>query len=136
MDDILNELEVIRRIGNGVLYPEAVVEYAKDETTALHSKFEWDDEKAGHQHRIWQARHLIKIIVTYEPTMKQEVTYYHSLTTDRVENGGYRAIVDILSNECLRTQLLKDALRDFDYWKQKYITIKELTPIFNAREKV
>jgi hypothetical protein len=62
-EQILKELEHIRKQGKGILYPDAVVEFATNEETALHPKFEWDNNIAGHEYRLWQARHLIKIVV-------------------------------------------------------------------------
>jgi hypothetical protein len=133
---IVKELESIRRQSGGDLYPEAVVIFAENENTALHPKFEWDNNKAGHAHRLWQARQLIKIIPIYIESVKQEVSFYTSLKSDREEDGGYMATLEILSDENLRRQLLCDALRDFDYWKNKYITIKELMSVFKARNKI
>lgn len=56
-EDILEALEGIRK--TGPLTPSRVVHIAKDEGSILHPVFEWDDRKAGHQHRLWQARQLI-----------------------------------------------------------------------------
>lgn len=49
---------------NGTLTPEAVVADATSPTSVLHSCFEWDDTKAAHQHRLDQARGLIRIRMT------------------------------------------------------------------------
>lgn len=56
----------IAATSGGVLTPDAVVENARDPESPLHDKFEWDDTKAAHAHRIYQARKLIasvKVIV-------------------------------------------------------------------------
>ena len=135
----LKELEVVRKQGKGVLYPEAVVDYAVDEKTALHSHFEWDDDKAGQQYRIWQAR---KLIVCYEivtPGTAVVNQVYVSITSDRSgegAKGGYRRLVDVLSNDEWRSCLLADALADFMFWKAKYQHVKELVPIFEVGDKV
>lgn len=44
----------------GRLTPEAVVEAASDPDSPLHSAFTWDDAEAAHQHRLDQARFLIR----------------------------------------------------------------------------
>lgn len=49
---------------NGTLTPEAVVADAANPASELHSCFEWDDTKAAHQHRLDQARGLIRIRMT------------------------------------------------------------------------
>lgn len=46
----------------GTLTPEKIVEDAQDPDSPLHEEFEWDDEKAAHQHRLMQARTLIRTI--------------------------------------------------------------------------
>ena len=49
------------------LTPEAVVETAMDPDHVLHESFEWDDTVAGHNHRVWQARHLIRGVKIVTP---------------------------------------------------------------------
>ena len=135
----LKELEVVRKQGKGVLYPEAVVDYAVDEKTALHSHFLWDNGKAGHQYRIWQARKLIVCYVNIIPGTNVATQAYVSIKSDRCgENaeGGYRRLVDVLSNDEWRSCLLADALADFMFWKAKYQQVKELVPIFEVGDKV
>ena len=44
---------------HGHLTPDLVVQAAQYEQSPIHSIFEWDDVKAAHQHRLWQARPLI-----------------------------------------------------------------------------
>jgi hypothetical protein len=46
----------------GRVAPEDVVEYADDPASPLHSAFEWDDTVAAQQHRLAQARSLIKAV--------------------------------------------------------------------------
>lgn len=52
--------ELSRLYAQGPLRPSAVLEAASDESSPLHGCFEWDDSKAGHQYRLWQARHLLR----------------------------------------------------------------------------
>jgi hypothetical protein len=61
---IQQELATIAaRAPGGVLTPEDVLEAARREDSPLHVHFEWDDAKAGYQHRLDQARRLIRIRV-------------------------------------------------------------------------
>lgn len=131
---ILDELEIIRSQGGGILLPEDVVNYAFNEDTALHSKFEWDDGKAGHAYRVWQARHLIKICVTVEPVTKNEIPVYVSLNDERYGDGGYRNTVDVLSDKVLRRKLVEGAIRDFEYWRFRYHQLVELDDVFSAMD--
>jgi len=53
----------LEAIGDQVT-PDSVVAYAaKHRRSELYSQFEWDNEKAGHLHRLNQARHLLACIV-------------------------------------------------------------------------
>jgi len=66
----------------GEVTPDAVVEAAKDEDSPLHAEFEWNDGAAAHQHRLAQARYLIREI-TYEVSPRSErviseISYTHT----------------------------------------------------------
>lgn len=58
---------------NGRLTPESVVETSKDENHPLHSYFEWDDEKAAHQHRLDKARKIIVFIPIVRKTQSKRI---------------------------------------------------------------
>ena len=59
---IRDELQRMDAKYNG-LKPSIVVTEAKPKSSPLHSSFEWDDTKAGHEYRLAQARKLIRVIV-------------------------------------------------------------------------
>lgn len=136
----LHELEFIRkRSVDGILQAEDVVEFARDERTALHSEFEWDDSVAAHQHRLEQARKIIRLTVTVvdSPAGQQTVRMYASCDSDRVKpGGGYRSLVEVMNSEDLRDQLLHAALRDLRTVRRKYQQLRELQPIFRAIDRV
>ena len=136
-DKIKQELEYISDQNNGVLRPIDVIEYAKDENTALHNCFEWDDSKAAHEHRLWQARQVIRVHVTVLPGSNDPVRAYVSLKTDRyASGGGYRTISAVLQDKNMRDQMLREALEEFSVYEDKYNRLSELKPIFNAAKKV
>jgi hypothetical protein len=113
------------------------VEFAKNPDTAWHIKFQWDNEKAGHEHRLQQARHFIKVFVDVEDVGGSALEYqvYVSLESDR-KTGGYRATREVLSDEDLKNQLLMQAKRDMLYWKNRYRTLEVLAPVFRAIEAI
>jgi hypothetical protein len=137
---IMEELEYIRRQHGDVLRPEDVVSFAQDETTALHREFEWDDTKAAAEHRLWQARQVIRVTVTTLPSPYSDDTpirAYVSMPSDRVQpGGGYRSFEDVMSSDELRAELLRDALSEVKRWKRKHDRLKELSPIFRAIDRV
>lgn len=56
------ELRALADANGGRLVPEAVVDAARDPDSPLHSHFTWDDTEAARQHRINQARVLIRTV--------------------------------------------------------------------------
>ena len=64
---VSEELDLISRKNGGVVLPEAVVEFAKDPETALHSRFDWDDSEAAAKWRLVQARQVIRLELTVVP---------------------------------------------------------------------
>ena len=134
--DVRVELERIRADNDGVLTAADVVAAARHPDHPLHSKFEWDDDKAADKYRLWQARHMIINVMVLAPTGK-EVRAFVSLQDDRQEDeGGYRALVDVMTNADSRKRLLSEALAEFKRWEAKYELLQELVPIFRAAKKV
>ena len=137
-DTIVQELESIRKSNNGILPPRAVIEAAADEKSPLHSRFTWDDTEAAEQYRLWQARQLIRLVVTVMPVEKKEYTVrqYISLSQDRVADGGYRLIADVLNASELRKQMLIDAMKEMRTFKVKYARLNELAGVFAEMDKL
>lgn len=142
---IFEELEKIRVQNNGVVYPKSVVDFARDPTTELHTKFDWDDATASEKYRLWQARQIIvSVMVHIIPKEKREIQAYVSLKNDRYTkvgsdselSGGYRFLVDVLQTPALRKTLLEEAIEEFESWQTKYQDIKELVDIFDAAKTV
>jgi hypothetical protein len=119
---------------------EEVVKAAKDKKQwpALYNYFEWDDKRAGHAHRLLQARQLILHVQIVQPGKKKPMRAYVSLKSDRYtrKGGGYRTIASVMSNEEQREELLSQAFEDLKHWQKKYKLLKELEPIFAAAQKV
>lgn len=136
--EIIQELDRIARKNGGILKPESVVEEARSSRSPLHSKFTWDDTIAAHEHRLYQARHLIRVVVNVMPNgSSEEERVWISLKQDQeMEGGGYRTLVSVLSDKDLRDQLLKEALEDMKYFKQKYSHLSELSKIFKAMDEL
>lgn len=131
----LAELEEIARENDGILRPEAVVEYAKNPETALHTRFQWDNRRAGHEYRLWQARQLIRVSVRMLAGQNQRV--FFSLRSDRTQaGGGYRPTLHLMSDAEKRQELLANALADLAMFRKKYVALQELAEIFVAIEKI
>jgi len=137
-DLIQKELEAIRKANHGMISPEKVVEFASNPDTALHGKFTWDNGKAAHEYRLWQARTLIRVQVAYLPQSPGvPVRAFVSLSTERnSKTGGYRPIQFVLKTKPLREQMLIDALAELEAIRRKYSTLKALAPVFAAMDNV
>jgi len=138
MSSIKDELTQIFNEHNGRVPPEAVIEFARDENTALHAEFEWDDTEAAHQFRLDQARKIIRlnIDVIETPNGNVRMPVYVSLVSDRRGGGGYRALTDVMSNAEMRAQLLQQAIDELQRVRRKYESLRELTPVFAALDRV
>src|SRR3990172_4242220 len=133
---IKQELETIRRKRRGLLFPEAIVAYARDPETALHSCFEWNDTAAAEAYRLVQAKYLIRMTVTTIEGSNEPTRMYVSLSSDRKDDGVYRLVTDVLSDDRKREELLADALAELSAFKRKYNVLKELENIFAAIDGV
>lgn len=136
-EEIRSELEKIRVECGGTIPCGAVVERARAEEHPLHDRFEWDDTKAAHQHRLQQERQLIRICVVEVPQVEMPIRQYVSIIEDRGEGrAGYRRVEDVLSDEYRRLRLLEQSLGDFERFQQKYAVLEEWAAVFAAAKSV
>lgn len=68
MKDPVAEWLNIIELKHSEITPDLLIELATDPDCPAHGYFEWDDEKAGHAHRLSQARTLLarKVVVSTE----------------------------------------------------------------------
>ena len=132
------ELETIRQHHGGVLKPAEVVQFARNPKTALHAKFVWDNDAAAEAYRIYQARQLIRVTVSMIPSTETNARVFVSLRSDRKNNegGGYRAVVDVLSDEEQQAEMLADALAELNVFRRKYSRLRQLAAIFAAIDEM
>ena len=113
-----------------------VVSAARKKTSPLHDWFQWDDGEAAHQYRLIQARNLLRVYVKVEDVENEPVQAFVSLTTDRVkEGGGYRAMAEVMSDDALREQLLRDAFVQLGNMRKKYQHLQQLAKVWQAVEE-
>lgn len=130
-NDIDAELEKVREKHGGVLYAAHVVDFAENKKTALHNCFEWDDGKAAIQHRLNQARAIIRVTVIVPERRPIAVRAYVSLGSDRRQTlGGYRSMENVMADQAMRSELLNQARNELSRWRQKYRGLTELSAIY------
>lgn len=56
----IQALQALADRHDGTLTAEMVVEAARDPAHPLHNRFTWDDAEAAHEHRLNEARHVIR----------------------------------------------------------------------------
>lgn len=120
---------------NGAVTAETVVSEARRPTSPIHRYFEWDDDKAAMQHRLVQARHLLRSvrIVVRKVGSDEPITIRRAFV--RVENDDgtvFLPAVKALSNAKYRAQILARALGELKDWQDRYRDLKELAGLFEA----
>lgn len=136
-NSILSELRQIERKHNGILRANDVVAYAENPATALHSRFEWDDTKAGYQYRLLQARNLIRVQVHIISEDIEPVRCYVSLKENRQnKGGGYLGMGMVLMDRKKRETLLQEAYQDMEVFIHKYERLKELAGVRREIAKI
>ncbi len=138
-DRVKQEIDQLVKENDGkMIVAEDWVEFAKDEDTASHQVFNWDNAAAGHQWRLQQARQYLHVYVTVVPNLTEPVRAFVSLSTDRHNGsgGGFRPILTVLSNKDWYAQLLEDAMHEAELFSAKYSMVKELARVFKAIDAV
>jgi hypothetical protein len=132
------ELQSIMR--DGLLRPRDVLEHARDESSALHPFFTWDDSAAAELRRLDEARRVIvsvRVHVQARPDSPPvQVRAFVSLAKDRIVGRGYRETEVVLSDYDQRAELLRTALQELGALQRKYAVLSELAQVFAAVAQV
>ena len=131
-------LEKLAKNKGGMLQVDDVLAVASDPTCVLHKHFQWDDNKAAEAYRKMQARQLIqKCVVTIEKAPDVQVRAFVSLASDQYAGGGYRMTADVLSDDDLKAELLRDMMVTLTKWKKQINLLdKETAAIIDTLEDV
>lgn len=119
---------------NGRLTPEAVVRAAKDPTSPLHKRFEWDDSEAAHQYRLEQARRLIRSVMVTITTEERTISTVHYVRDPAAEpEQGYVSLAQLRSEPDNARVML---MRAFDQAKTYLGRAEDFADILGQREAV
>lgn len=123
-------IEMLREKFKGELTPEDILEDAKNGNSPLHSFFEWSDSAAAHQHRLQQARGLIRSVVAVyvredKPAVRQRA-YVH---IPEGQTSHYREASHAMSQKSTRDAVLKRALEELIGWQKRYHSLHEFADI-------
>lgn len=121
----------------GGIVPEEVIQRARFDDSPLHRYFEWDDSAAAHQHRLWQARHMIGSIVIIEAAGPEPpVRAYWSLTEPEDTARSYIPLPDILTNEFRVRQVIARFERDIARMQADYKSFRAVAAFSEVAEPV
>lgn len=121
------ELAKIKGHNSGDLSPEMVVNAAKEPSSPLHAVFEWDNDKAAHQHRLTTAGLLIRsIVVTVTPANDSSPKPVSAIVTPAPAGGGTAAVV---SEAELHKKKFDRGLKALDEWIATYGGMPEFAQV-------
>jgi translation initiation factor 2 alpha subunit (eIF-2alpha) len=131
---IENRLQNICDENHGRITPELTVLDAADKDSPLHSLFEWDNAKAGHQHRLDQARQLLRSvrIVTRVDSRKVVVPYYVR-DPDAGDEQGYVPLLSLKSKE---QQARETAIQEFKRAASALQRAKSIAEVLNLNDDI
>jgi hypothetical protein len=109
---------------------ELFLEYATPEESETHPMFEWDDGKAGHQHRLSQSRAALRnLVIVYVGENGQRMPMRSMIHVKLPETGHtYVPVVVAMRDEELREQILGEARKGLEGWRHRYDELSALTP--------
>jgi hypothetical protein len=116
---------------HGSITPRVVVDDAANPRSPLHPCFEWDDETAADNFRLFQARKLIGAIVVAEiddqPVNLETRAFVH------VTNDGphYEAVEVAMASASMRHEVLERAKREIKMWRARYAAYEEFADLVN-----
>lgn len=124
-------LEAIRK--KNQLTAKAIVDDARPDDSPLHPCFEWNDEAAADKYREDQARTIIRNIEVVVENKKGEdrpVRAFVHVTEN--EDSQYTSISAAMANPDLRRQVLDNALRELNSWRDRYSDLRELAELLTV----
>lgn len=132
-DVLVQELKRLEK-RDGLIDPHAVLEEAKPEGSILHEAFEWEDSLAAEQWRLSQARSLVNSVSVEILGKKQDA--FHSVIVEikGERTRGYVSTERMISDDALKQQVKTSALREIQYWQDKYAEIEELDNLINVEK--
>lgn len=119
---------------NGGLTAKRLLDANREETAPLHDEFEWDDAQAAEHYREQQAGHIIRsLVVVREEAQAPPVRAFINVQEAVRE---YKPLALVVKSSNLSAQMIEAARRDLEVFRQKYIALAELAPVFEAMDAV
>lgn len=138
-------MEDLRTRRRGVLSEEDVVKDSRAATSPFHKAIEWNDKKAAHEHRLYQARGIIRsirVVVESQGTgddPEPQRLYVHVQPDTEDEDPrepGYVTLEDVKANPRLEKQVLEEAYALLLGIRARFRELKELRLIFKEIDRL
>lgn len=130
-------IEMLREKFRGELTPEDILDDAKNDNSPLHSFFEWSDSAAAHQHRLQQARGLIRsVVAVYVREDKPAVKTRAYVHVSQGETSHYREASHAMSQKATRDQVLQRALAELIGWQRRYKDLLEFAEFCDSIDQL
>jgi hypothetical protein len=121
---------------HGEIKPVVVVEASVDEDAPLHGAFEWDDEAAADEHRLSQARQLIRAVVMVPEPERGEVfptaRAFVSIAIGPGSARAYRPMMVAMAAPDERDQVLRRMRNELQSMRSRYRDILEIANVAAA----
>lgn len=121
------------------LTAQTLLDANRAENAPLHSEYEWNDTTAAEKYRLHQSGHFLRCILAVEIQQEEqseepkESLRAFFVTTEPTK---YEPIGVIVQQQSKYEKMLDTALKELISFKQKYQSLKELQPVFDAMKGV
>ncbi len=115
---------------------EELVRRARSKTSPIHHLFEWDGEKAAHEHRLTQARGYIRAVYVVFKELPEQPPVRAILNVVADGKRGPMPTRRVLQSADLTQQVLEKALEDLETWRRRYETLQALAELRDVFEVV
>lgn len=135
-----DEVQRLSKVDAG-LKPEHLVKAAASETSPLHPLFTWDDTEAATKYRIHEARNVINslkvTVVVEDREVKAPAFVSVGHTVENQDRGeGYRSVAVVLNDPAFASEARAEALSRLRAVRQRYASLEELAPVWEAIDQV
>lgn len=134
--DVLgSELEKIRK-KHGTLTPDVTVQEAASPKSPLHPHYEWDDKKAAQEHRLDQARKMIRsIYIVIEDRPDYQIPAHINIQGDQGATRGYFPVEEVMADPAMRAEALRRIWENLSRLRRFYSHIEEFSRVWEAIEE-
>jgi hypothetical protein len=109
---------------NGVCTARALLDASRAEDAPTHRYFEWDDQKAAEEHRVAQARSLIRAIRFVADTRDGEIEQ-HAFHAVKLEGSrGYVSAKRVVASRDMADQVIKASMQRLAMWRMQHANLR------------